>query len=128
MTQLYLSHLLCRLVLFTADKVMESEFRWSCHGLQFPLAVVAGLRVSLDGVTPQRQRGELLPRVLSPARDQGDHGRGVQAQRAAAGKNQLRRKIVRKEGVTRLQPTYLTFKIDPVFCRPPGWRGLTGSS
>ena len=67
--QTLLSHLLCRLVLFAENKVMESEFRWSCHGLQFPLAVVAGLRVSLDGVTPKRQRGELLPRVLSPSRD-----------------------------------------------------------
>jgi len=76
---------------------MESEFRWSCHGLQFPLAVVAGLRVSLDGVTPKRQRGELLPRVLSPSRDQGDHGRGVQAQRAAAGKNQLRRRKLERK-------------------------------
>ena len=75
---------------------MESEFRRRCHGLQFPLAVVAGLRISLDGVTPERQRGELLPCVLRPARYQGDHGRGVQAQRAAAGKNQLRRNKVRR--------------------------------
>ena len=88
---------------------------------------MAGLRISLDCVTPERQRGELLPRVLSPARNQGDHGRGVQAQRAAAGKNQLRRKAIRVV-VTGLPPTYLTFKIDPVLCRPLGWRGLTGSS
>ena len=88
------------MVLFAANEVMESEFRRRCHGLQFPLAVVAGLRISLDGVAPQGETGELLLVVLHLPRHEGDDGGGVETQRTSTGKQQL------------------TLKVEPVLVRP----------